>query len=1481
MDLLDNLKKKDEKWSSVNLDFNDSFLNIESPFVFDINDLSDLFSYLNNEYNLENLDWKIRFLDSNKNNIQFSKENFSDYVKFLSFNHFIWKKNKNLSEIFLNKSLFSNFSTINNRIVFENISEEEKEKIVSELLILKDYLKKIGLEDIELFIGEENISIKKEIEEKKSNKVKKESLNKWIVPSPSFNEKFNSEEFKRKISLNDSKLSEFSVHTKFSTLDGISSPLDYVKISEEKEYKALVVTDHNNVQSFPEFWEARSKNKDLKIVYGCEFEMLEESFPDFLLLKDNIEDIFKKSINEITYCIFDVETTGLFSTHDEIIDFGYVIVKGKEILSKSSYLIKPSKNVSEFIYKLTSIDREELDQAPLLAEVLPQVKEDWENHGVEVLVSHNARKFDLPFLNKSWIEVFGEEFNYPAIDTLPLSWLAIPGKKSYSLEKLSSQGKKKVEQTHRALDDSLLLKTLFEKIIKIANEKEFLNWNDFKSLIQDKFYYRGLGTRIVVLPKNKKGLSDLYKLVKISHVDNFFKLPLLFRSDVERYRENLLIGATGDFEGEIFSLFNTFNLGLKVEEKMKFYDYLEVRGLDCFSHFLATQRIDEDELKSVLFSIIKAAKKIGIKVVATNNVHYCTKNQKKLKEIIVANEGMNGSRHSLYYYATSEFLEDGFDHLPEQHLRSKDEIIDNWKFLQDEKLIEEIVFINPDKILKKISDVKIFEKHIGYPSSRDNETELMKACHEKLNKMFNNHIPSFVNERVKREWKTIKKDYLAVYWISWKIVAQAQKEGSIVGSRGSVGCSLIAYLLGITDINPLPLYSVCEKCKTYKKIENHNDEASPSCYDFQEEVECTDCKTGILRYEGHSLPFETFVGWNGEKTPDIDLNFSGEYQRIAHNHVRELLGEQYVYRIGTINKLSQQTAENFWDGHQKLRKNLNPNFNFRMWCVELSNGKRLDDVKEVKDIAIEQLKGIKRTTGQHPGGLLVVPSDLDILDFTPLNYPADDSKSEWNTTHFEYSFLSNIFLKLDILGHDEPTILQKFFTETGHHPLDEKVVRFDDKKVMEVFTNCDTLGIPEFGTDLVKRSLLEPIRPTKFSQLVQISGFSHGTDVWLQNQQSIYKDRKLSLDKLLACREDILNMLDSKGVDKKSSFDATEFIRKGKWAKLDEEIKNKIKSKLTGEEGDIYFSILEKIKYIFPKPHAIAYTMTAWRTAYYKVYFPEVFYSILLTYHATVYDIWLMSFDTKKTIPFHLNKIIDSLETLKASRKEFISISKVLIKLAKEEPDLKDFVDEVFSISKSYYELLNISSDFEQEELEESYNSLICRLTEKKQKSIERTGFRKNSIDKDIDLINLAYRTLSDKGKKSVYDNNLQLNKKIRENFTPKELSDWKLTMKEKDLLFTLRVISEIKRKGFKFEIGIDFNDSDITNFKFKNGKMLIPFSAITGVGDAVSAKIIDYRSEKGSINDWKEDIKDIINKKVYEQFLNLENNNLIIRKDV
>jgi DNA polymerase-3 subunit alpha (Gram-positive type) len=1096
------------------------------------------------------LDYRVKF--SNLPKIE--KSLLHDYLIFLYFNPFLWK-DKELGNIINQWKLNENITLRQGILYLPKIEKKELNALRSDILILKRALNMLGLEKLSLVSSQikKNHSISKQIssssKDKKATDIKNlpkkdNDLNDQFLPTS--NEK-KSKVLNQEIIENwkEKRLIELGIHTRFSTLNGVSSPNEYIKTALEKEYSVLGITDHYNVQSFSEFWQFR--NPKLKLIYGCEMEMLEDKLPPYIFNHNSkSKEFLSKTIEDLTYCIFDLETTGFFSEYNEIIEIGYVIWKEGEILKEKNYLVCPEKEISPEVFRAwyTDIDPKKLKQEKKIKQILPEIRQDWKNC---VLVAHNARNFDFAFVNKVWKKTFKEELPYLVIDTLPLTWILLPERKSYSLEKLSqAAGKGKIQQTHRALDDSKLLTDLFVKLLKILLEKEIKQWKEVESLINHE-YFPNRGRRVKVLAKNQAGLNNLYQLITLSHTDNLFKMPCVFRSDLEKYRPNLLIGAAGNREGEIFSLFSNFNSELEKQKTLKFYDYVEVNSPSSFRHLWLNGKIEEKELKQMILNIIQTAQNLNVPVVANHDVHYCQPEQKIIKQILVANEGMNGSKHPLYNEATLDGKEDRFANLPEQHLRSKTEIIEDWKFLKDANLMEKIIFTDPQTIADKTQEIVIFDGKIQYPDFSENEKKLTQVYQRKAHEIFGDELPHLVQERIDKEWKIIRENYLSIYWLAYQIVQKTHQDKFIVGSRGSVGSSFLAYLLDITDLNPLPIYYFCPNCKYFEPYQT--EKKVFSCYDIISLVNCPQCQNKLI-LEGHNLPFETFFGWKGEKIPDIDLNFSGEYQKTVHEYVRNLLGEKCVYRIGTINKLSQQTAEIFWREYKKLKKALNPKFNL------YNNSGQEEKI-------IEQLKGIKRTTGQHPGGLLIIPQHINIHDYTPLNYPADNKNSEWKTTHFEYSFLAKIFLKLDILGHDEPTVLQKLYELTK---IDPATIPFNDEKIMKVFAQADTLGIPEFGTDFVKKNFLRPLKPAKFSHLVQISGFSHGTNVWTQNQQSYYKEG-MKLEELIACREDIWTFLTSWGVDNKTAFLASEYIRKGKWTDLKESIKKNIQEKLglTGE----------------------------------------------------------------------------------------------------------------------------------------------------------------------------------------------------------------------------------------------------------------------------------------------------------------------------
>ncbi|MCE8159113.1 MAG: PHP domain-containing protein [Candidatus Moeniiplasma glomeromycotorum] len=750
------------------------------------------------------------------------------------------------------------------------------------------------------------------------------------------------------------KIFELGVHTKFSTLDGISSPTDYLAAANAKNYAALAVTDHYNVQSFPEF--SKSQPAGLKVIYGCEFEMLEDDFSPYIFNHHSElnQQLLAAPITDLTYCVFDLETTGFFSDYNEIIEIGYVIYRQGEIIQEKEYLICPAKEIAPEVLAnwYTDIDPQDLKKSPPIQEILSLLQKDWQGC---ILVAHNSYDFDYGFLNKVWKEHLGEELPHPMVDTLSLAWILLPERKSYSLERLSQiTGRGRILQTHRALDDSRLLTELLKKLLSVLQEKEINYWKEVKALIREN-HFPDRGHKIKVLVRNQAGLSDLYRLITLSHTQRLFKVPCVLRSDLVKYRKELLIGAAGGREGEIFTLFSAFNSPAKRKIQMRFYDYIEINSPQTFCYLWLSGKIRQTELQNMLSQIIRTAEELNLPLVASHNVHYCQKKEKLLKEIIVANEGMNGTKHYLYHEATGEGKKESFANLPTQHLLNLEEMIDQWLFLNRRELIERLIFKSPQQLVNQISEVKIQPVPLDYSrseSTQQAERELIQTYTNRANQIFGSHWPDFVQQRITQEWKIVQGRYVFIYWLTYKIVQKTHQDGFLVGSRGSVGSSFLAYLCNITDLNPLPFYKFCQKCR-YAELYQTKDKTY-SCYDYAEKENCPHCSSR-LTMEGHNLPFETFFGWEGEKTPDIDLNFSGEYQKTAHNYVRQLLGEEAVYRIGTINTLSQQTAEIFWREHLKLRQKFNPEFSEAEWYKEWTEKRELQELeKKLRQLRAEK-----------------------------------------------------------------------------------------------------------------------------------------------------------------------------------------------------------------------------------------------------------------------------------------------------------------------------------------------------------------------------------------------------------------------------------------------------------------------------------------------------------------------------------------------
>jgi DNA polymerase-3 subunit alpha (Gram-positive type) len=923
--------ENNDEFKDFSFNFSDNnCLEINVPLLPKANIISNFLYLLFNK-----LTYLFNFLDYQivvQKNTPIDKITLKEYFSFLFSTPFLWKDKKDLIFFCEQKDLLENFDFRRNIVYLPHSKESSLDDWKKKLTSLKKILGKLGLLNIRFAWQQEEKAVNKEIK----NEITKVKKNTQVLGENSLisNGRKLLQEWKER------KIFEFGVHTKFSTLDGISSPTDYLNSAQTKNYAALAVTDHYNVQAFPEF--SNNKNKDLKIIYGCEMEMLEDELPPYIF--NCSEEILKADINELTYCVFDLETTGFFSEYNEIIEIGYTIYRQGEVIKEGEYLICPEKELPPEILKAwyTSIDPEELKKAPKIKEILSTLIKDWEGC---ILVAHNAGKFDYGFLGKIWKDNFDKELPYPVIDTLALSWIVLPERKSYSLEKLSNfWGRTKITQAHRALDDTKLLTDLLEKLLKILKENNINNWGEVKGLIKENFF-PNRGYKIKILAANQGGLNNLYRLITSSHTKRLFKKPTVFRSDLTKYRQGLLIGGSGNREGEIFSLFSSFNFDETKKSKMKFYDYIEINSPQTFRNLWLNGQVREQELKEMTKKIIEMSERLGIPAVPSHNVYYCENKERLLKEIIVANEGMNGSRHYLYNQATLDDKEDRFFFLPPQHLLNLKEMIDSWIFLNDKALIERIIFKHPQTLVSKIREVEVKRPPLNYSltkSVENEEKDMVEAYTKKANEIFGNNWPDFVKERLEKEWQIIKGRYVFIYWLAYKVVSKTYEDKEIVGSRGSIGSSFVAFLCGITDLNPLPFYYFCPKCH-YAKLYQTDDRVYSS-YDYQEKEKCPNCST-LLNMEGHNLPFETFFGWEGEKTPDIDLNFSGEYQKIAHNYVRQLLGADSVYRIGTINTLSQQTAEIFWREHAKLRKKLNPNFSEENWFKDWTNGEKVRELE--------------------------------------------------------------------------------------------------------------------------------------------------------------------------------------------------------------------------------------------------------------------------------------------------------------------------------------------------------------------------------------------------------------------------------------------------------------------------------------------------------------------------------------------------------
>ena len=962
---------------------------------------------------------------------------------------------------------------------------------------------------------------------------------------------------------------ELHLHTQMSSMDGVTPVKKYIERAIAWGHKAIAITDHGVVQAFPDAMNAIGKS-DLKVIYGVEAYLIDD-------LGSVVTMPRGQSLDD-TFVVFDIETTGLSKETESITEIGAVKVVDGKIIDRFSTFVNPERPIPAEITKLTGITNEMVADAPVITEILPRFLEFCQD---AVLVAHNAN-FDTGFIRLNAERKCGIEVKNTGLDTVELSRSLLPELKKHMLDIVCEQLGVSLEGHHRAVNDAEATAEVFLKFIDMLVEKEIYKVDDINVFSSQTVNYKKLKAyHAIILAKDYVGLRNLYELISLSHIDYYFRRPRIPKSKLIQHREGLILGSACE-AGELYRALLDKKPKQVIEELVNFYDYLEIQPLGNNRFMIESPKVESVHSMEDIIAINKQIVALGEEhnkpVVATCDVHLIDPQDAAFRKIIMAAEGFADAdkQAPLYFRTTKEMLKE-FTYLGEEKAR-------------------EIVITNTNKIADMIEKIKPIPDDTFPPKIEGADEELRQICMDKAISIYGDPLPPIVQDRLETELNSIiSNGYAVLYIIAQKLVWKSVADGYLVGSRGSVGSSFAANMAGITEVNSLPPHYICDHCK-YSDFESETVKA----FAMEEASGCDmpdkDCPVcgHKLRKDGHDIPFQTFLGFEGDKEPDIDLNFSGDYQQQAHAYTEVLFGKGKVFKAGTIGTLADKTAYGFVKKYFDARE------------ITPHNA-------EIQRLT-EGCTGVKRTTGQHPGGLMVVPSDHDIHEFCPIQRPANDVNSTVTTTHFDYHSISGRLLKLDLLGHDDPTVIRMLYDLTGVNPQDvplgdpETMSLFESPKalgVTEEEINCKTgtLGIPEFGTKFVRGMLIDT-KPKTFADLLRISGLSHGTDVWLGNAQTLIENGTITLKETISTRDSIMIYLINKGVEKKKSFKIMEKVRKGKG--LTEE---DIADMKASDVPDWYIESCQKIKYMFPKAHAAAYVMMAFRIAYFKINYPEAYYA--------------------------------------------------------------------------------------------------------------------------------------------------------------------------------------------------------------------------------------------------------------------------------
>ncbi len=1018
---------------------------------------------------------------------------------------------------------------------------------------------------------------------------------------------------------NTEKRVELHCHTKMSDMDGVTDAKTIINRAKKWGMSSIAITDHGNVQAFPEAFHALEKGDEFKVIYGVEAYLVDD-------LKNIVDNDKGQSIDD-TYVVFDIETTGFSPMKDKIIEIGAVKVVNGEIVDRYSTFVNPKIPIPFRIEELTNINDNMVIGAPEIETILPEFLEFCNG---AIMVAHNA-SFDMSFIKQNCNNM-GIKHDFTSVDTVAMARVLLPALNRFKLDTIAKALNIPLLSHHRAVDDAECTAQIFVEFIKMLKAENIFDLtqvNELGAVSKDRVK-KMPRYHAIILAKNDVGRVNLYNLVSMSHIDYFNRDPRIPKSKFLENREGLIIGSACE-AGELYRALIEGAADEEIARLVEFYDYLEIQPLGNNKFMIESDKYPDinsnEDLIAINKRIVSLGEKFNKPVVATCDVHFLDPEDEVYRRIIMAGKGFS----------------DADDQAP-LYLRTTEEMLKEFSYLGSKKA-EEVVITNTNKIADMVEKIEPVRPDKCPPVIENSDQTLRDICYNKAHEIYGENLPEVVSERLERELNSIISNGFAVmYIIAQKLVWKSNADGYLVGSRGSVGSSFVATMAGITEVNPLRPHYYCKKC-------HYSDFDSEAVKPYvggagcdMPDMNCPVCGE-LLMKDGFDIPFETFLGFKGNKEPDIDLNFSGDYQSCAHRYTEVIFGAGQTFREGTIGTLADKTAYGY----------------IKNYYEERGIHKRPCEIERI----VEGCVGIRRTTGQHPGGIIVLPHGEKIYSFTPVQRPANDMTTDTVTTHFDYHSIDHNLLKLDILGHDDPTMIRMLEDITG---INAQEIPFDCKEVMSLFRSPEalgvtpedldgcpvgSLGIPEFGTDFVIQMLLDT-KPSTLSDLIRISGLSHGTDVWLNNAQYFIQEGKATISTAICTRDDIMTFLINKGVESELSFTIMESVRKGKGLKPEWE-----EEMLKHGVDDWYIESCKRIKYMFPKAHAAAYVMMAWRIAYCKVFYPLAYYAAFFSIRASAFNYELMCLGKEK-LEYHMADYKKRADTLSKKEQDTLKDMKIV-----------------------------------------------------------------------------------------------------------------------------------------------------------------------------------------------------------------------------